>query len=281
LRIPEIVLGCLLTVAVFALGMVFVSSQTRPVSNISRQTETTAQPHLPSKSDIEHNAGGKGYEKPERESEFWSAKFTDWLLAVFTGFLGLFTYRLWQSTDRLWLASRDDLETTNRAFVSIDGFEVELTTAADTKAVDVSGLPERYRSDPDLFITRFAVFPKWKNAGNTPTKNMVVRIGWRGPVGPTPPDYVYRAEPEPFFLAPRALELGGMVEMNGAAQLIDWSWMPIGLEPTFFIWGRADYEDIFGKKHFVEWCRLLRFERHDGKKLRASFLQWGEYNRSD
>ncbi len=56
---------------------------------------------------------------------------------------------------------------------------------------------------------------------------------------------------------------------------------PIGVEPLIFIWGRADYEDIFKRKHFAEWCRRLRFDRHDGKTLHASFIQWGEYNRTD
>ena len=37
-------------------------------------------------------------------NEFFSAKLTDWLLAILTFFLVLFTYRLWRSTDKLWAA---------------------------------------------------------------------------------------------------------------------------------------------------------------------------------
>ena len=48
-----------------------------------------------------------------------------------------------------------------------------------------------------------------------------------------------------------------------------------------FIYGRADYDDVFGHHHFVQWCYTLRFERHQGEKVRASFIQWGEYNRTD
>ena len=48
-----------------------------------------------------------------------------------------------------------------------------------------------------------------------------------------------------------------------------------------FVWGRADYEDVYGTPHFVQWCYNVRFERHTVEKLRAHFIQWGEYNRSD
>jgi hypothetical protein len=57
--------------------------------------------------------------------------------------------------------------------------------------------------------------------------------------------------------------------------------MPVGDEPPVFIWGRADYDDIFGSHHFIEWCYRLRFERHTGERMSAGFIQWGDYNRSD
>jgi hypothetical protein len=83
------------------------------------------------------------------------------------------------------------------------------------------------------------------------------------------------------FLTPKTVEPSSLIEMPGAAVLIDWALQPIGVEPLVFIRGRADFEDVFGKKHFIEWCRRLRFDSHDGKKLRASFIQWRDYNRSD
>jgi amino acid permease len=42
-------------------------------------------------------------------SEFFSAKLTDWLLAILTFFLVLFTYRLWRSTDKLWAAGEKQI----------------------------------------------------------------------------------------------------------------------------------------------------------------------------
>lgn len=201
--------------------------------------------------------------------------------AIAAAIIAAFTFTLWRSTDKLWTAGQEIFEAGERAFVFLEGFDIELTTAANAKVIKIDELPERYRSDPDLYISRFAVLPRWKNSGNTPTRKMTIQVNWRGPKGPIPPDYIYGNPPEPFFLAPKTVEPSALVEMPGAAVLIDWALRPAGVEPIVFIWGRADFEDVFGKKHFIEWCRRLRFDRHDGKKLRASFIQWGDYNRSD
>jgi len=200
---------------------------------------------------------------------------------MLAGFIvAFFTFTLWRSTDKLWKAGRDALEATERAFIFIDGFNYELTTALDAK-IEPANLLERYRSDPGFYITRFAAQPKWKNIGNTPTKKMTIRVDWRGPLGPVPPDYVYKNPPEPFFLAPKAIEPSVFIEMPGVQALVDYGMNPLGDPPLMFIWGRADYEDIFKRPHFIEWCYCVRLDRHDGKKLRASFIQWGEYNRTD
>lgn len=201
--------------------------------------------------------------------------------AVAAFVIAWFTFTLKQSTDRLWKVGQDDLETTERAFVFIDGFNPEITTAADVKVPNIENLPLRYRDIPGLYLTRFAIQPRWKNSGNTPTRHMKIQTSWRGPPGPIPPNYDYQNIPKPFFLAPKATEASGFIEMNQAAQLIDWGLNPIGDPPMFFIWGRADYEDVFNAPHFVEWCYEVRFERHDGKILRAGFIQWGDYNRTD
>jgi hypothetical protein len=143
-------------------------------------------------------------------------------------------------------------------------------------------VPGRYGDDRELFITRFALQPRWKNGGNTPTRRMTIQVDWRGPPGPVPPpEYEYRNGPEPFFLAPKAIEPSTFIEIPTARALVDYGMDPIGLPPIILIWGRADYEDIFKRKHFTEWCHQLRLERHDGKKLRGGSSQWRDYNRSE
>jgi hypothetical protein len=77
------------------------------------------------------------------------------------------------------------------------------------------------------------------------------------------------------------VEHSAVIEMPPAGAIVDWSWSSRGDEPLILIWGRADYDDVFGKHHFVEWCYRLRFERHKGERMSAGFIQWGEHNRSD
>lgn len=210
-------------------------------------------------------------------------------IAVFTGLLTLFNGLLFASTLALWLANRQSakiaeraLTELERAFVSLEGFIVELTTAADA-AIPRGMIPEHYRDDPGLCLTRCALIPKWKNSGRTPTKNMTIQVAWGGPEWPVitiPDSFTYRNEPAPFFIPPGGEELSREMEIPPAQAIIDWSFRPVGAPPWILIWGRADYEDVFGKRHILEWCRQLRLDRHDGRTLRANFIQWGEYNRS-
>lgn len=223
----------------------------------------------------------KNYGFWEKTSCDPTAYFTLWLVG-FTAVLAVSTIGLWGATYLLYRAGERALETTERAFVFIDGFNIELTTAVDSDQVGYELLPERYRSDPGIYVTRFAAQPRWKNGGNTPTKEMTIQVAWRGPLGPIPPDYVYRASPEPFFLAPRATEPSSYIEMPGAQALVNWANNPVGEPPMMWIWGRADYRDVFGKPHFIEWCYQLRLSRPIRKeRMTAAFIQWGEYNRSD
>ncbi len=177
-------------------------------NNFSNQRSETSQNESFAVNDLIASRLVCTIELIDRHNGFFAA------LAAFI--VAAFTYTLWRSTDKLWRAGNDTLQTTERAFVFIHEFDVELTTAADAKIVKTEHLPERYRSDPDLFITRFAFFPRWKNSGNTPTRKMTIQIDWRGPPGPIPPDYVYRNAPQPFFLAPKAVESSSIVEIPEA-----------------------------------------------------------------
>lgn len=212
-----------------------------------------------------------------------------------TIFMATFTFFLYKSTNKLWKASKDSLEQTERAFVFLDGFTPELTTVADSNTAR-EHLPERWRGEPGLFITRFAVQPRWKNGGNTPTVDMTMCVHWQFIARDIPPGYSYANTPKPFFIPPQAIEPSTFLEIptTGVQGLIDYDMglpkiIPVPhddahiviIDPKLLIWGRADYKDIFGRVHYIEWCYEVRFERHDGKKLRAGFIQWGDYNRSN
>ena len=218
-----------------------------------------------------------------------------------TIFMATFTCLLYKSTNKLWESSETSLkqaahafEQTERAFVFLDGFTPELTTASDSMTA-LAHLSERYSDDPGLCVTRFAVQPKWKNGGNTPTVNMTIRVGWQFIAKDIPPSYLYGNSLKPFFIAPKAIESSTFIDIQtqGVRGLINHENSteadpiphgiapPVLVDPKLLIWGRADYKDVFGHAHFTEWCREVRFERHDGKKLCAGFIQWGDYNRSN
>jgi hypothetical protein len=202
--------------------------------------------------------------------------------------VAVFTYLLKRSTDSLWKAGRESLETTERAFVYIDGFEIELTTAQDGGSEDIEVLPEMYRNDPGLFVTRFAVQPRWRNSGHTPTRNMKIRVDF----GASPDANTigtYKLEKQNFFVGPGAisgsqfLEIGAMnmiIEAN--ANMIIEANVDHAPSPIILIWGRADYDDVFGKKHFAEWCYQVLPARYSrSQRMGAHFFQWGDYNRTD
>ena len=258
-RIPEILFGALLAVAVFAMGMMVESSR--------QQLTTQDSPTNPSH--------GSGIVSP-KDSE---NKTTDWLLVIFNGLLFGSTVLLWNANNRSAKIAERTLVDLERAFVFIDGFNYELTTLADAGISEdvMEGLPPS--TDRSLYVTRFAVQPRWKNSGNTPTREMKIQVDCILPGSVVTDDYRYKVSPDPFFIAPKAIEVSETLEMPGANALIQ-NGMPFGLVPLMFIYGRATYDDIFGKCHCIEWCYRISFERHDRKALRAHFIQWGEYNRS-
>jgi hypothetical protein len=58
---------------------------------------------------VDRSDAGQGHKQQESNSEFWTAKLTDWLLALFTLFLVVFNYRLWKSTEKLWSAGEKQI----------------------------------------------------------------------------------------------------------------------------------------------------------------------------
>jgi len=107
-----------LTIAVFATGMMFETSYypQRSSQNETQQPQGTTQKDFGGSPAITENAQtGKSHQNDEGKSEFWSAKLTDWLLALLTGLLVLFTYRLWKSTDKLWVAGERQIAVAGEA----------------------------------------------------------------------------------------------------------------------------------------------------------------------
>lgn len=294
-RVPEIVFGALIgiVISLFAAG---VGSYQAEHCEQAKHTEAQAPepkheiPASQQKPDRQYQVE----EQPKHAPHFGCGAAG--LIPSFIGFMdahegffvGSFTLALvfatiflWKSTNALYEAGETALTVSERAYVYLDGFDFELTVASDAKEVDIRKLPEPYRDCPELYITRFAVFPRWKNSGSTPTKSMVVWTKWDGVNSPVILDFTTNFSGSLFFLGPHATNLGDIVEIPPARSLVDWSMTLQGAAPQILIWGRGDYEDVFRKRHFVEWCYELRFSRPDTGRMRPSFIQRGEYCRTD
>lgn len=205
------------------------------------------------------------------------------ITALATAFVAVFTLVLAVSTILLWLITKHSFETTERAFVYMEGFGEELTTLADNPdLIGTEQIPAVYENHPEWYITRFAVQPKWGNGGTTPTKGMTIRVNVGETEETCPTKYGYGAEDaQTFFLPPKAVQGGQFIEIPEARAHVTRQLEHIANKPILLMWGRADYRDIFDRPHFVEWCYQIRFDAHKGEKLNVTFIQWGEYNRAD
>jgi len=191
-----------------------------------------------------------------------------------------------RSTNQLWRTEERNFRAAERAFIFIDGFNVELATALDSEPSgrDLTWLPPFYQQEPGLWISRFAAQPRWKNGGNTPTNQLTIQTDWRlfSEGIPVEFDFPYRSGPTASFLAPRAIEPTPYLEILPAQTIIAWEQNPATVEPIILIWGRADYLDVFDARHSIEWCYKLRFSRpRRNERMAAQFIQWGPYNRTD
>jgi hypothetical protein len=241
------------------------SPQPQQQADRSTKGEQNAKPHQERSDDIvptvklappdhlQKATHQDGYESTDERSEFWvilghRTKITDFWLAVFTGllvFVGIGqVYWLWRTVSD----GNKQHAVVNRAFIYLDGFNPELTTLADTN-FNVP-LPEELTAiDRNLNVTRFAVQPRWKNSGNTPTIGMRIRVDWDLILQGSRQVGEYRFAESRFFVGPKSVSNSEFIETSGELNaLIQAGQAGIhGPVPLMLIWGRADSEDIFRK----------------------------------
>lgn len=180
------------------------------------------------------------------------------------------TIALWRSTRRLWQDADRQHAISNRAFVFLDSFDPDL------------------RTGPPLEARFFAVHPKWRNSGSTPTKNMTIRTQYKAHDGELPDDfeYNYTVDAQPFFIGPGATAPSNQIEVPAGlvTMSVQEAQTTLSLKgKLIFFWGRADYSDVLDdrRRHFCEWCYRAEFSSLDANTLRVTFIQWGRYNRTD
>jgi len=228
-------------------------------------------------------------------SQFFEIKLTDLLIAIFTGVLAWKTAGLFRETaglregadqqradmlrsieaaEKSAATARDALVTTERAFVFLEDFDTNPSYGrrGSTTGIGHGGWEVRQ------FIER----PRWRNNGNTPTKDdMTVIVNWVPWVGDLPQGFSYAygedVKPTPMFLGPNATEWSEAIELNAreATLVLDG-------KQNIFIWGRVEYRDVFNKTpiHYTEWCYRLIFTKLVPQP-ESQFVAFGPHNGSD
>lgn len=196
--------------------------------------------------------------------------------AVATVFIAVFTVVLSIVSRRQAVLTRDSvriaeraLTTAERAFVFVEDFDPDVVYGFQGSGAD------------NRIINHLAIRPRWRNNGNTPTKNMAIIVNWTlWPTDlPETHSYAYGEgeKPSPMFLGPKATEWSEPIKIpaNVATDALKG-------KQVIFIWGCATYNDIFDRtpEHFTQWCYKLVFTRTSPQPL-TQFVAFGPYNGSD
>jgi hypothetical protein len=235
---------------------------------------------IPSPKSAQERAQEAQDREDHKSAEIWLVIWTAALsiatvfLMAATGVLGYFAFRQMRDMkDSINVAkrtadiARDALISTERAFVFLEDFNPDYRVAL------------RGSSGGGKEITSLLVKPRWRNSGTTPTRKMSILVNWTHWSGETLTGIGEYGEIQPtkMFLGPNATEWSEAISIPGNVATAALK----GTE-TINIWGRVDYEDIFGDTdpHFTEWCYRLQFT-DAGHEISIQFVAFSDYNRSD
>ena len=189
--------------------------------------------------------------KPDKwlqEKFICDVRLTDVAIAIFTGFLVIFTFALVIVSLRQAGLTRDALIHTQRAFVHVSKIQCDPKIDKHTKK-----------------IVAWQITIEWTNSGDTPTKNMrscitKLAVLKNGEIPLEIPDhYDFRdvdAAERPTLMAPKASILSGSIEINP-----DDIQKMIKRTQRTYIYGWADYNDVFKgtRRHRIEFCNEIIF----------------------
>lgn len=162
-----------------------------------------------------------------------------------------FTLTLKWSTDRLWKAGREELETTQRAFVFTKEIVVRVQTITRPAGIGITGqpFPETY----ELQTIYFA--PVWENGGTTPAYRARAGFNLQEMPEEIGDDFTFHdiegTKPVSFFVGPRATAqmLGGFIRKDVVDRIA-------ARKSHLYVWGWVDYDDGFRDtpRHRTEFC---------------------------
>ncbi|OWW19176.1 hypothetical protein [Noviherbaspirillum denitrificans] len=180
-------------------------------------------------------------------------KLTDVLLAIFAGMLVLLGRDLARRTRDAATVARDSAAVAEKsARVAEDAL-----IAGQRAFMFIREIKTYLHQDPDTGGFHWTIHPIWANSGNTPTRGLAINTTYRLLDAPLPKDFEFPASqdaPVPTIAGPRS-----MVEaVSGSISADDLAAVKEGRK-FFYIWGWAEYHDIFEgtKKRVTRFCNQL------------------------
>lgn len=245
-HVPEIFLGAMLAVAIFAMGALFSSSTS------------------PSRDNKAKNGAENGRAQIEKRPLLGEDKITDWLLVIFNFGLVVSTILLWRVTKNAADATRvaaDSAKESADAAVAAERARFYVVIKTHNVFELISQL-DRFPNSPTMPLS---FEPKieyaFKNYGKTPGIILEVAHGLSTNVGP--PDY-------PVYVGADYIFSEHMIAADGETEVLTFDG-PIMFQTqadgpplihgqsNFWFWGRFDYRDVFGRPQVHRF--LLRYVR--------------------
>jgi hypothetical protein len=200
-------------------------------------------------------------ETPDRiHSFFYDVKVTDVLLAIFAGLLVLLGRDLARRMRDTATAAKESASVAERsATVAEKSARVaeDALISGQRAFMFIREIKTYLHQDPDTGGFHWTIHPIWANSGNTPTRGLSINTTYRLLDEPLPKDYNFPESQEdliPTIAGPRS-----MVEaVSGTLSSEDLAAVKEGRK-FFYIWGWAEYHDIFEgtKKRVTRFCNQL------------------------
>ena len=170
-----------------------------------------------------------------------------------------------RQTEDLGTVQFESMKRQLRAFVFLEDFDVSKSTL--------------HRGGGMHFFTRLTIRPRWRNSGDTPTRNLIIWVNSKVVPGDLPDDFDYPSVPISLrtVIGPKSTEWSAPIiykDFPATSAARDTT-------PCFYIWGRADYNDVFSDvPRFTKFCYRMWVYGEDGD-YETQFLAHGLHNRTD
>ena len=197
------------------------------------------------------------------DPEKWSS---DGITAAATASIAIFTIVLVIVTNRQARLTKDALIHTQRAFVFVRNGQI--------------AVGKDFQTDK---VKNFTVSVTWENSGDTPTKNLRMKINRRVNPDPLPDDFDF---PD-YYIGDIHTLMGPKSTINSVPLEISTEEMRAVREGEahLYVWGWAEYDDVFPgtKRHRTEFCQKwwVGGDLINASKFSAGFTWYHQHNGAD